>query len=266
LVRLIGVRELVSGLGILSRPRPAEWVMARVGGDLMDLGLLGRAYRSDQADRPRVAAATTAVAGVLVTDILVSGQLSRAPARRPTSSLARQSGVHLQQAITVRQPRERVFAFWQDFTNLLRFMSHLESVEVTGEGRSHWRAKAPAGRTVEWDAEIVELEPNTLIGWRSLPGADVDNWGRVRFQAAPADRGTEVSVELHYDAPGGPFGRLVAKLFGEEPSQQVAADLRRFKQVLEAGEVIVSDATLHGSGLKQHPAQPPATAESNRRG
>jgi uncharacterized membrane protein len=161
-------------------------------------------------------------------------------------------GMDVQQALTVRRPREEVYRFWRDFENLPRFMSHLESVEVTGDRRSHWRAKAPAGAPVEWDAELVEDRPNELIAWRSLEGAQVSNSGFVRFQDAPGDRGTEVQVALRYDPPAGPLGRLVAKLFGDEPHQQVASDLRRFKQVMELGEVVVSDASIAGP----RPAQP----------
>src|SRR4051812_44726549 len=119
-------------------------------------------------------------------------------------------------------------------------MAHLESVKVDN-GRSTWRAKAPAGSSVEWQAEVVMDHPNQAIGWRSVEGTLVPNRGVVRFDAAPGGRGTEVLVELKYDPPGGPLGALVAKLFGEEPAQQIAGDLRRLKQVLETGEVLHSD-------------------------
>ena len=164
--------------------------------------------------------------------------------------------MHVRKAITVNRPVTEVFGFWQDFENLPRFMSHLQSVQTTGAGRSHWKTEGPAGQTVEWDAEVIETRPNETIAWRSLPGADVDNSGAVHFRAAPGDRGTEVVVDLHFDAPGGSVGRLMAKLMGKDPSQQVGGDLRRFKQVLETGEVILSDASA-GNGPMPHPAQPP---------
>ena len=162
--------------------------------------------------------------------------------------------IHVRRSVTVDRGREEVYAFWRDFENLPRFMEHLESVRITDGDRSHWTARAPAGRTVEWDAELTEDVPGERIAWRSLPGADVPNRGVVRFVPAPADRGTEVHVELEYDPPAGRLGATVAKLFGEEPSIQVAADLRRFKQVLETGEVVRSDASIHRG---MHPAQPP---------
>jgi len=108
---------------------------------------------------------------------------------------------------------------------------------------------------VEWDAEIVEDRPNELIAWRSVEGSDVDNSGSVRFVQAPGDRGTEVHVELRYSPPGGVIGATIAKLFGEEPAQQVDADLHAFKAIMETGQLVHSDATIHG---RPHPAQPPA--------
>jgi uncharacterized membrane protein len=168
--------------------------------------------------------------------------------------------VHVKTAVTVRQPRARVYRFWRDFENFPRFMIHVESVQPTGDRHSHWVVTAPVGRKVEWDAEIVEERENELIAWRSLPGADVENEGAVRFADAPGDRGTEIHVDLRYAVPGGAATDLLAKLFGEQPEQQVKDDLRRAKQVLETGEVVRSEATPHGVGARgqvlQRPAQP----------
>jgi uncharacterized membrane protein len=262
LMRAIGVREIATGIGILARPRPAGWVRARVGGDMMDLTLLGAALRSDDAQRNRVAAATAAVLGVTALDMMCSGRLSE---KSDATAAAREGKVHVTRAVTIRRSPEEIYSFWRNFENLPRFMYHLEEVQVRGSGRSHWRAKAPAGKTVEWDAEIVEDRPNERIAWRSLPDADVANSGSVEFRRAPGNRGTEVHVELHYDPPGGKLGALVAKLFGEEPGQQVADDLRRLKQVMEVGEVVRSEASLPGPGpsyLAQRGAQPREGSEA----
>jgi hypothetical protein len=111
--------------------------------------------------------------------------------------------------------------------------------------------------SVEWDATIIADVPNEVITWRSLEDSDVDNAGAVRFVAAPGGRGTIVKVNIQYNPPAGVIGAAVAKLFGEEPQQQLDDDLRRFKQVMEVGEVVVSDATLMGSGyFEQRPARP----------
>jgi uncharacterized membrane protein len=131
-------------------------------------------------------------------------------------------------------------------------MAHLKSVEVVN-GRSHWRARGPLNTSIEWDAEMVEDRPNELISWRSVPGADVRNHGLVRFRPAPGSRGTEIVVELRYDPPASTLGATVAKLFGEEPGQQIAGDLRRLKQVMETGEVMASDASVHRG---MHAARP----------
>lgn len=255
IVRMFGLRELASGVGILSRPRPAGWLWSRVAGDAMDLAFLGGALASGAPVPERVAAATTAVLGVTALDAYASLRLSQ---QSGMSGRARRSGpIGVREVITVNRPAEDLYRFWHDFENLPRFMSHLESVEVTGPGRSRWKAKAPAGMTVEWDAEVLEDRPNELIAWRSLEGADVDNTGSVRFVPAPSGRGTEVRVVLHYDPPGGPIGAWIAALFGEAPEQQIHDDLRLFKQVMETGEVVLSDASFEGARLFQRPAQPP---------
>src|SRR5690349_15542885 len=123
----------------------------------------------------------------------------------------------VKKAITINRSPEELYRFWHDFQNLPQFMSHLESVVVTSPQRSHWKAKAPVGTKVEWDAEITDDQPNKRIAWKSLKGADVDNAGSVSFVPAPGGRGTEVHVELSYDPPGGALGATVAKLFGEAP-------------------------------------------------
>jgi uncharacterized membrane protein len=262
----LGLREIASGIGILASPQSPGWVWSRVGGDLMDLALLGKAMNDDQNDRNRVAAATAAVAGVTVVDFLTGQQLSRhggSASEQRTNGSSQQnrqlsSGVHVTQALTINRPRSEVYGFWHNFENLPRFMAHLESVEVLDNNRSRWKAKAPAGTTVEWEAETIEDRPNELISWRSLPDASIPNSGTVRFKDAPGKRGTEIHVELRYQPPGGKLGSLIAKLFGEEPEQQVKGDLRRFKQVMETGEIVHSDSSIH-SGM--HPAQPPESLE-----
>ena len=143
-------------------------------------------------------------------------------------------------AITINAPADDLYRRWRDFEQLPTFMDHLKSVTTTGEGRSHWVAKAPAGTSVEWDAEIVEDVPDRRIAWRSLAGATVENSGSVRFEPAPGDQGTEVYVEIDYRPRGGALGTVVAKLFGEEPNRQIGDDLRRFKQIVETGEIAVS--------------------------
>jgi uncharacterized membrane protein len=258
-----GLREIASGIAILAADRPTGAVWARVGGDVMDLAVLGRAMTSDRSARHKVALATAAVLGVAALDVITARRLTR-PDDRPAAG--GQSGIgtgaiDVQQSITIGRPPEELYRFWRDFQNLPRFMEHLERVEVIDERRSHWKARAPAGSSVEWDASIVEDRPNEAIVWQSESGADVPNRGTVRFKPAPGNHGTEIHVSLQYQPPGGRLGALVAKLFGEEPAQQVKSDLRRLKQVIETGEVVHSDASIHRG---MHPAQPSAESAKAR--
>lgn len=136
---------------------------------------------------------------------------------------------------------EELYTFWRNFENLPQFMKHLESVQVIDLRRSHWVAKAPLGQTVAWDSDIVDDRPNELIAWASVEGAEVENAGFVRFQPAQGRQGTEVKVVLEYSPPGGAVAAAIAKLFGEEPEQQIGDELNRFKQLMEAGEITTTD-------------------------
>jgi uncharacterized membrane protein len=144
-------------------------------------------------------------------------------------------GIHVEESVTINRPIGDVFRFWRNFENLPKFMQHLESVAVREEGISHWVARGPAGFTVEWDARIINEVENKVIGWQSLNGATVATAGAVNFDQTP--HGTKVSVHLQYDPPGGRLGAAVAKMFGEEPHQTVREDIRRFKQLMETGEI-----------------------------
>lgn len=155
-------------------------------------------------------------------------------------------GLQVRRAITIGRPPEEVYRFWRNFANLPRFMEHLESVTVSDETHSHWKAKAPAGSSAEWDAEIVAEEPERLIVWRSLGSTAVPNSGEVRFTPAPGDRGTEIHIRLRYQPPAGIVGATIAKLLGQEPTGQIESDLRRLRAVLEAGEAPTTDGQPHG--------------------
>lgn len=281
-LRTCGVREIASGIGILSQPQRTSALWGRVAGDMMDLFLLGTAASAPGTRRERLAMATAAVAGVTLLDVIGSVQHSRrdrlmpgegdgrrrmlpgarAP-RRLTAGTQQERGIHVKMTVTVSRPVAEVYAFWRDLQNLPRFMHHLESVQVLDAKRSRWTAKAPAGTTVEWEAEIVEERLDERIAWRSLPGATVENAGSVTFKAAPGDRGTEVQVELSYRPPLGAVGALIAKLFGEEPQEQVKHDLRMFKAVLETGEVVHSDASIHRGAHPAYPAKRVIGSQTN---
>jgi uncharacterized membrane protein len=158
-------------------------------------------------------------------------------------------GFHVVHSCLVRKSPQELYERWRKLENLPGIMSHLESVEVRDDRRSHWVATAPAiaGGKVEWDAEIVEDVPNERIAWQSLPGSYIENRGSVQFIKMPGDRGTAIRVELDYQPPAGMIGKWIAKLFGEAPDQQIREDLRTFKRMMEVGEAITTDGQPHGS-------------------
>lgn len=155
-------------------------------------------------------------------------------------------GVKVQKTVTVNRSPAECYRFWRQFENLPRFMTHLKSVRVVDSTHSRWEARAPLGKTVSWDAEIITDRPDELIAWKSVGDADVDNAGSVRFRPAPGNRGAEVTVEINYEPPGGRLGASIAWLLGEEPDIQVREDLRRFKQIMEAGEVPTTEGQPSG--------------------
>lgn len=139
-------------------------------------------------------------------------------------------------AVTINRPVSELFRYWRDFSNLPSFMDNVERIDIIDDRRSHWVVKASAGRTVEWDAIITDEEPDSFIAWASEDGADVPNSGRIEFRDAGA-RGTVVTATILYDPPGGVIGKVIAKLFQREPAIQARRDLRRFKQLMETGEI-----------------------------
>jgi uncharacterized membrane protein len=240
LMPLFGARELGHGALLLGSRRP---------------GLLLRARRHRTGGRKlRATVATAAVAGISALDLYTAVRSARRSSEGAPGSL------HAHASITVARPRSEVYRYWHAFENLPAFMEHLEAVRTYGDGHSHWVAKAPVKKKIEWDAEVVEDRPGELIAWRSLKGADVENAGSVHFRDAPGGQGTEVRVELDFTPPGHYAGAAVAKLIGEHPQQQVRDDLRRFKQVMEVGEVVRSEGSPEGAHTRrlarQHPAKP----------
>jgi uncharacterized membrane protein len=158
-------------------------------------------------------------------------------------------GIHVEQAFLINRSPEDLYNFWRNFENLPQIMTHLESVRVLDDRRSHWVAKAPriAGGSVEWDAEITRDDRNSAIAWKSLPGSGVDNAGEIRFSPAPGDRGTEVHVYMDYVPPAGKLGHWIATLFGESPRRQMRDDLRNFKRLMETGDILTINGQPRGT-------------------
>jgi len=158
-------------------------------------------------------------------------------------------GIHIEQTFLINKSPEELFRFWRNFENLPQIMTHLKSVTVQDDRRSHWVAKAPkiAGGEVEWDAEITDEQPNQSLKWRSIAGSSVDLVGEIRFTPAMGDRGTEVHVFMNYSPPAGRLGHWVATLFGESPRRQMRDDLRNFKSLMETGEIPVVKGQPRGN-------------------
>ncbi len=150
-------------------------------------------------------------------------------------------GIRLQESITLLKPIEEVYSYWRDFTHFPRFCKNLSRVEVLDDRRSRWTAVGPGDKPLTWEAELIEDLPNQLISWRALPGSEFENAGSVRFKQGPTGRGTEVQLTLTYNPPGGPLGSLIAKLTAKEPAVLLREQLRRFKQLLETGEIPTTD-------------------------
>jgi uncharacterized membrane protein len=220
-----------------------RWLSLAAGGALSALGLKGRG--------PSLL--STLVGGYLLYRAATGNcpmyqafGVSTSDSTDPNTAVAAGHGTRVEHAVTVLKPAVEVYRFWRDFENLPQFMTHLIDVDTTADRKSHWVAKGPLGLKVEWDAEIIVDIPGEAIGWKSLDGSDVDTAGSARFRELPHGRGTEVRVTMKYDPPLGKVGRAVAKLFGAAPEQQIREDMRRFKQILEAGEIPTTDGQPRG--------------------
>jgi uncharacterized membrane protein len=159
------------------------------------------------------------------------------PARRAVAADA----VVTANAVTIRRPRDELYAFWRDFENLPRFMENVRAVKLLGDRRSEWTIAGPAGRDLVILAEVVEEKVGERIAWRSLPGSDIEAEGAVEFRDLPGDRGAAVEATVAYRPPGGQGAALIARLFQREPKVQGRRELRRLKMLMETGEIATSD-------------------------
>jgi uncharacterized membrane protein len=240
-MRAMGVRELLAGLGVLMQPHRPLPLWARVAGDAIDLALLGVSLKSRRLNATRAAGALAAVAGVTALDILAARRNQR---RLDEASRPMIFGV------TINKPPAEVYAFYRRLSQLPLFMDWLHSVREADSRYSHWIAKLPLGGTISWDAKITEDRPGEVIAWQSVQGSLINTRGRVTFTKTPGRNMTEVRVEMQIGLLGTRPSTSLAKFFTKA---QIKGDLRRLKQVLETGEVLHSDASAHRG---PHPAQP----------
>jgi uncharacterized membrane protein len=261
ILRAYGVRELGAGAAILAQPERATWLWTRVAGDLLDLGTLAAAMRSPETDRGRAALAVAAVLGATALDVVSAQRLSREEGssdRRPARTARPQNRISAEEVVTINAPLDMVRNYWRNFENLPRFMRRLESVELLDHGRSRWHARGPGGIRLEWTSELVN-DLQDRISWRTSEGSDLQHSGSVRFEPGPGGRGTEVRVRMEYTPPAGRVGMALAKMLGADPKAQLREDLHRFKQLMETGEIALSE----GPALWR-PAQPAADPKDIR--
>ncbi|HEU5443825.1 MAG TPA: SRPBCC family protein [Steroidobacteraceae bacterium] len=236
IMRLVGARELAAGIGILTQSNREPWLWSRVAGDVFDLAALSVAL-AGRGRRGRAAVALAAVAGVTALDVLAAARLTGARAGQIVPGVSGRTDIYLERSIAVSKSPEECYRFWRSFENLPRFMHSLESVRQLDERRSRWVAKGPMASRLEWTSEITSDRPGEELAWRTLDDSGAANAGSVRFEAAPAGRGTIVRVSLHYSPLGGALGAGLVKLLGHDPQSRIREDLRRFKQVMETGEI-----------------------------
>jgi len=211
-----------------------RWASLIGGSAMVLLGLKQRSLRG----------VLTAVAGG---GLIYQGATKQSTIKQAQEAIGINQAIKVEKTVTINKPVDELYRFWHNFENLPTFMKHLKSVTVHDNKRSHWVANAPLGGSVEWDADIIEDRENEFISWASVEGADVDNSGFIRFKKAPADRGTEVKVVIEYNPPGGALTATFAKIFGEEPEQQIGDDLGRFKMLMEAGEIATTEGQPKGN-------------------
>lgn len=241
LLPLLGLREIASGVAILANGSSAAGVRSRVAGDVMDLGLLACALAARPGSRGRVTGAASMVLGVTAFDVLANQLL----ARQPRGAHWQDGAIHLTRSITINRGPDELYTFWRELENLPRALSHVQSVQVMDERRSHWVARLAGATTLEWDAEITFDAPDERLGWRSLEGSDLAHEGAVTFHALPGGRGTIVTVTIGVKAEGAAL-KTMEGLLGALPELMLGNDLRKLKQMMEAGEVATTEGQPSG--------------------
>jgi len=238
LMRIFGVREIAAGAMILSGTRTVGcW--SRVAGDALDLACLGKTIATPGSDKARAIFSTANVAAVTALDAATAWSL--------TQSHSGAFNVRIDRSVIVNKSPDECYRYWRDYEhNHPKFMGHIESV-TENNGRQHWVAKGPAGTRVEFDAELTSDQPGKCISWRTLEGSDIDHSGSVHFDPATGGRGTVVRVNMYYSPSSlASAGAAIAQLLGKVPEVEMYKDLRRFKQLLETGEVVRTEGQPAG--------------------
>lgn len=250
ILRLLGFREVATGAGLLAGSNPTPWMWGRVGGDAIDLALLASTLDDRGTNRQRLAGAAAITAAITAIDAICSAWLTSTPVAREAR---RPEPVRVATAITVRAPASRIYEALANAQNLPRFATSFASIDVQDPRLTRWTATLPGGLSLEWGLEITEEEPGERIAWRTREGSTFPASGQIALRPAPADQGTEVRFTAEFAPPGGELGARLGDLFSGAIGTKIHNDLRRFKQLMELGEIVQSDAS---SARGPHPAQP----------
>lgn len=240
LVRKLGTLEIITSAGILLRPQQSAWRWSRVAGDLFDLYLLAKSGRLLLNNRLPII--TALLAGMTALDVLAaidSGQQN-------TTQSDLRSGIRIHKSLSVQRTAEECYRFWRNFENFPQFMHYVQSVQVVDTTHTHWRFRTPQGQQVEWTIELFSDIPSQQLGWRTLADAPIEHVGIVKFSPAYGNTSARLDIEIIYKKSVGKTDHALSQLFAEAPSEQWDEDLRRFKQLIETGEIATTMGQASG--------------------
>lgn len=235
--RMMGLREVVMGAGILGTPRPSKWLKARVAGDAADLAFLKSSFSAEGSNKTRLTCATAAVAAITVVDA--------ASARKSACAEPEAGRIRIESSRAVNRSPEECYDFWRNVENLPRFMSHVESVRKTGENTAHWRLKPVSMKSLEWNSRITDDVRGETISWQS-EGGDVESFGTVRFEPLLPGQGTNIRVSLEYAPPLADPQGITGRVLKTISESKLREDLRRFKSLIETGEIPTTEGQPSG--------------------
>ena len=244
LLRVYGLREIATGIGILTSKDAGPWIWGRVAGDALDIGTVATGFQDGNPKKSNLTLALTSLAGVTAVDLVCALGLSRgirkeedAEESQTGEGASEASTARVERSLTIEKSAEELYQRWRDLQTLSRVMGHFADVRASGDGQTHWELHGPAGRVLEWDVRTIEDRPGEVLRWQASPDAKVPVEGSVRFRPAPGNRGTVVTLRFQFDPPGGVLGDAAVRLLGGAPGLLASKALRRFKSLVETGEI-----------------------------
>lgn len=223
-VRAFGAREVINGIGLLVSRSPRPWLWARVAGDVLDAAALSTLWFSGKCPTGRIAGAKAFVGGALALDLWAATRGRR------------DSGAHVVRSATIGRSAEELYEYWRDPAKLALIMGHVADIGPAGPKATRWTLKIP-GRPVSWRSEYADERPGELLRWHAGEGEPVESDGVIRFEPAPGDRGTVVRLNFHIAPRGGRAARAAMRALRPVPEVLAARALRRFKSLVETGEL-----------------------------